>query len=262
MGNVILKEDRSKLANGVYTASSGNAGIGLAWMAKKLGLVARVYTPESGPQGKLDTMSSLGASVEVLSDNDWWQVIVNSSQPSDKGFYVDAVRSPAALAGNATMGLEILEQLPDVNTIIVPFGGGGVACGIASALQALKPESKMVVAESDTAAPVTAALAAGQPTRVETKPSFISGAGAPVVLEEMWPLVNELVDDTIVVPAAEVAGAIGLLFDKNHVVAEGAGALPLAAALAGNLKGKIVCVVTGGNIDRAVLSKILAGEPV
>ncbi len=262
MGNVMLSEAKDSLRQGVYTASSGNAGIGLAWMAKKLAVPARVYTPESGPQGKLDSMRSLGASVEVLSDDDWWQVIVNSSNPKDKGFYVDAVRSPAALAGNATMGLEIVEQLPEVDHVIVPFGGGGVACGIASALHALKPGTKMIVAESDTAAPVTAALAAGKPVNVETRPSFISGAGAPIVLQEMWSLVEQLVDSTIVVPAAEVARAVGLLLDKNRVVAEGAGALPVAAALASKLKGKIVCVVTGGNIDRAVLAKILAGEPV
>ena len=260
MGNAMLSETDETLAKGVYTASSGNAGIGLAWMAKKLGLSARVYAPESGPQGKLDTMRSLGARVEVLSDEDWWQVIVNSSHPEDEGFYVDAVRSPAALAGNATMGLEIVEQLPDVDSVIVPFGGGGVTCGVASALAALKPDTQMIVAESETAAPVSAALAAGKPINVKTSPSFISGAGAPIVLEEMWPLVKQVVNSTIVVPAAEVAAAVALLFDKNHVVAEGAGALPVAAALAGNLKGKTVCVVTGGNIDRAVLTKILSGE--
>ena len=262
MGNAMLEQDASSLKQGVYTASSGNAGIGLAWMAKKLGLAARVYTPQSGPKGKLDTMRTLGASIEVLSDDDWWQVIVNSAHPEDPGFYVDAVRSPAALAGNATMGLEIVEQLPDVDQVIVPFGGGGVACGIASALKALKPDTKMIVAESDTAAPVSAALVAGEPKMVETRPSFISGAGAPIVLNEMWPLVEKLVDSSLVVPASEVAEAVTTLLLKNHVLTEGAGALPVAAALGSELKGKTVCVVTGGNIDREILGKILAGEPV
>ncbi|MBT7953081.1 MAG: pyridoxal-phosphate dependent enzyme [Gammaproteobacteria bacterium] len=263
MGNILLSTDSDSLKNGVYTASSGNAGIGLAWMAEKLGLEARVYAPESGPQGKLSTMREFGAHVEIMGDDDWWQIIQNSGHPDDAGFYVDAVRSPAALAGNATMGLEIIEQLPDVDSIIVPFGGGGVACGIASAIRALKPDTKMIVAEAETAAPVTAALKRGEPVTVETRPSFISGAGAPSVLEEMWPLVKTMVDDTIVLPVAQVVAAVRLMFEQNHVVAEGAGALPVAAALSSQApKGKTVCVVTGGNIDLEMMSKILSGKPL
>ncbi len=263
MGNAMLSANKDTLSKGVYTASSGNAGIGLAWMADKLGLDARVYAPESGPAGKLETMRAFGAEIQILNDDDWWQIIENSGHPDDAGFYVDAVRSPSALAGNATMGLEIVEQLPDVDTIIVPFGGGGVACGIASAVGELKPGTKIIVAESETAAPVTAALREGKPVTVNTQPSFISGAGAPSVLKEMWPLVSTMVDSTVVVPAEDVANAVRLLFERNHVVAEGAGALPVAAALASKTNtGKTVCVVTGGNIDRQMMAKILSGESV
>jgi threonine dehydratase len=172
--------------------------------------------------------------------------------------YIDAVRSPSALAGNGTIGLEIVEQLPDVDTIIVPFGGGGVACGIASAIRALKPGVRLIIAESDAATPLTAALQAGRPVPVTVRPSFISGAGAPSVLEEMWPLVSEFVDATVVSPVAEVAAAMKLLVERNDVVAEGAGAIPVAGALGCNAEhGKTVCVVTGGNIDPDVMAKIL-----
>jgi threonine dehydratase len=263
MGNMLLGADGESLKNGVYTASSGNAGIGLAWMAQKLGLKARVYAPGSGPAGKLLTMRELGADVKLLDDNDWWQIIQHSGHPEDAGFYVDAVRDQAALAGNATMGLEIVEQLPDVDSIIVPFGGGGVACGIASAINELKPGTRIIVAEAETAAPVTAALKQGKPVTVDTQASFISGAGAPSVLEEMWPLVSTMVNDTIVLAVTEVIDAVRILFEQNRVVAEGAGALPVAAALSDHAPaGKVVCVVTGGNIDRQVMAKILSDKPL
>jgi len=263
MGNAMLSADANTLSKGVYTASSGNAGIGLAWMAQKLDRPATVYVPESGPQGKLKTMQEFGAKIQVLNDEDWWQIIENSGHPEDPGFYVDAVRSPAALAGNATMGLEIIEQLPDVDTIIVPFGGGGVACGIASAIRVLKPDTDIIVAESETAAPVSAAFKAGKPISIVTQPSFISGAGAPMVLKEMWPHVRALVNSTIVVPVTEVVDAVRLMFEQNHIVAEGAGALPLAAALASTTDtGKTVCVVTGGNIDAEMMVKILSHRPL
>jgi len=263
MGNAMLTADKDVLRNGAYTASSGNAGLGLAWMADKLGIPARVYAPDTAPTGKLEAMRSFGARVHLLSDDQWWQVIENSGHPTDPGFYVDAVRSPSALAGNGTIGLEIIEQLPDVDTVIVPFGGGGVACGIASAIRALKPDTRIIVAESDAATPVTAAFKEGRPVPVAVKPSFISGAGAPSVLKEMWPLVSELVESTVVSPVTEIADAVRLLFERNHVVAEGAGAIAVAAALSGDGgTGKTACVVTGGNIDRRIFSKILNRQPV
>ena len=171
-------------------------------------------------------MKEFGAVIQVLSDDDWWQIIVNSHHPNDSGFYVDAVRSPTALAGNATMGLEIIEQLPGVDSIIAPFGGGCVACGIASDVHALKPDTHVIFAESETAAPLTAALKASHPIMVKTQHSFISGAGATSVLKEMWPLIEALVDDAIVVPLTEVSDLVSLMFKRNRVIAKGAGALP------------------------------------
>jgi threonine dehydratase len=263
MGNAMLTANKDSLRHGVYTASSGNAGLGLAWMAEILGIAATVYAPASAPPGKLEAMQSFGARVHILIDDEWWQIIENSGHPSDPGFYVDAVRSRSAMAGNGTIGLEIIEQLPDVDTVIAPFGGGGVVCGIASAIRALKPDTRIVVAETDAAAPVTGALKARRPVHVDMKPSFISGAGAPSVLREMWPLVNEMVDGTVVSPVTEVAAAIRLLFEQNHVVAEGAGAISVAAALSDRAgTGKTVCVVSGGNIDPELMARILQRKPL
>jgi threonine dehydratase len=258
MGNVLLNADPAALRKGVYTASSGNAGLGLAWMANELRLAATVYAPDTAPADKLAAIRSLGAQVQLLSAREWWQIIQNSGHPDDPGVYVDAVRDPSALAGNGTIGLEIIERAPDVDTVIMPFGGGGLSCGIAAAIRALKPDTRIIVAETDAAAPLTAALQAGRPVTVEMLPSFISGAGAPAVLEEMWPLVRELVDATVVVPVADVANAIRLLFERSKVIAEGAGAIALAAALASDDRvGKTVCLISGGNIDAEVMAAIL-----
>jgi len=232
MGNVLLNADPAALQKGAYTASSGNAGLGLAWMANELELAATVYAPDTAPVDKLAAIRKLNAHIQLLTEDEW--------------------------AGNGTIGLEIIAQAPDVDTVIIPFGGGGLSCGIAAAIRALKPDTRIIVAESDAATPLTAALQAGKPVTVQTKPSFISGAGAPSVLEEMWPLVSELVDDTVVVPVADVANAIRLSFERNKIIAEGAGAIALAAALASDGKfGKTVCVVSGGNIDPDVMAAIL-----
>ncbi len=258
MGSVLLAADEADLRHGAYTASSGNAGVGLAWMAQKLGVPARVYVPEGSPEAKLEAIRSYGADIHLLSNDDWWRIIENSGHPTDPGLYVDAVRDPAALAGNGTIGLEIVEQLPDVDRIIVPFGGGGIVCGIASAIRAMKPDTRIIIAESDAAIPATAAFKAGKPVSVSMAPSFITGAGAPLVLKEMWPLISELVDETRVVAVSEVAAAIRFLFSHNHIVAEGAGAISVAAALAEpEMNGKTVCVVSGGNIDAQVMASIL-----
>jgi threonine dehydratase len=203
----------------------------------------------------------MGASVEQISFADWWQIIERSGHSSDPGLYVDAVRDPAALAGNGTMALEILEELPDVDTIVTPFGGGGVACGIAAALRAMDADVRVLATESEAATPLQAALAAGRPVEVEMQKSFISGIGAPSVLDEMWPLITELLDGSAVVSLEQVVAAVRLLHENNHIVAEGAAAVPVAAALHGDAgTGKVVCVITGGNIDAADMIEILSGR--
>ncbi|MDT8319093.1 MAG: pyridoxal-phosphate dependent enzyme [Xanthomonadales bacterium] len=261
MGNVMLSADPETLRNGVYTASSGNAGLAMAWMARHLGVAARVYAPQGSPAAKLDAIEGFGAEICLLDADEWWQIIENRGHSMDPGVYVDAVRDELALAGNATIGLEIIEQLPDVETVIVPFGGGGVICGIAAAVGELKAGTRIIAAESEAAAPVTAALKAGRPVTVPMHASFISGVGAPSVLSEMWPLIRKFIDDTRVVPVSAVTAAIRAICRHNHVIAEGAGAIPVAAALAEqDVRGKTVCVITGGNIDLDVLAQILRAE--
>lgn len=259
IGNILKSTRVEKLRGGVYTASSGNSGYALAWLARRLGIPATVYVPEFAPEGKCASIRRMGAEIKVLPYADWWDIICNHTSAGEQGLYIDAVCDPAAIAGNATIGLEILQDLPDVETVVVPFGGGGVSCGIASAIRVLKPDTRVLAAESEMSTPFSSALEAGQIVQVENKPSFISGIGASSVLAEMWPLTRRMLDGSVVSSLRDVADAIRILFDSNRVVAEGAGATALAGALSVDSGGPIVCVISGGNIDRAHMITILEG---
>ncbi|MEE8496655.1 MAG: pyridoxal-phosphate dependent enzyme [Xanthomonadales bacterium] len=259
IGNILESTRAEKLRHGVYTASSGNSGYALAWLAQRRGIPATVYVPESAPEGKCALIRRMGARIKMIPYADWWDIICNHISVGEQGLYIDAVCDPAAIAGNATIGLEILQDLPDVDTVVVPFGGGGVSCGIASAVRALKPDTRVLAAESEMSTPFSSALEAGQIVQVENQPSFISGIGASSVLAEMWPLTRRILDGSVVSSLRDVADAIRILFESNHVVAEGAGATALAGALSVDAGGPIVCVITGGNIDRAHMITILEG---
>ncbi len=258
--NAMASLDESTLASGVYTASAGNMAQGVAWSARRLGIPCRVVVPDHAPETKLEAIARLGGEVLAVPFDEWWQVLVEHGHRSVSGYFLHPVSDPAVIAGNGTIGLEILEDLPDVNTIVVPYGGGGLSSGIASAVKATRPEVRVLAAEVETAAPLSAALAAGAPCPIEYTASFVDGIGGKGLLPEMWPVVRELLADSLVVSLAEVAAAIRLLVERNRLVAEGAGAASVAAALAGGAGGgKVVCVVSGGNIDAAKLSTILAG---
>jgi threonine dehydratase len=249
------------LRRGVYTASAGNMAQGVAWNAKRLNIPCHVVVPEHAPQNKLDAIRRLGGETIQVPFDEWWRVITDHSYPGLDGFFVHPVSHPAVIAGNGSIGLEILEDLPDVDTVIVPYGGGGLSSGIATAIRARRRGVHVFASEVETAAPLSAAIAGGGPVRVEYTPSFVDGIGGSSVLEEMWPLVRALLDDAIVVSIAEVADAVRLLVEQNNVIAEGAGASSVAAALTGRAgNGKIVCVISGGNIDAAVLATILEGK--
>jgi threonine dehydratase len=213
------------------------------------------------PQAKLQRLQALGAGLIFEPLARWWQAVETRAHPQVTGAYIDAVRDPAALAGNGTIALEILEQVPDVEAVLVPLGGGALACGIASALRALQPSVKVIACELDTAQPFSAALRAGKLVSTESAAGFVSGVGFASLLPEMWPLCRELIDGALTVSLAEVAGAIRALAEGNKVIAEGAGALSVAAALAARHRFKRVCaVVSGGNLDPDMLSTILAGR--
>jgi threonine dehydratase len=248
------------LREGVYTASAGNMAQGLAWAAREIGVPCRVIAPDHAPQTKIDAIERLGASVRRVPFGEWWQALLDYGVPGEPGTFIHPGADPAVIAGNATIGLEILEQLPDVDTILVPYGSGGLACGIACAARAARPSVKVYAVEVETAAPFSASLAAGRPVTVEYTPSFVDGMGGKGVLEQMWPLAQRVLAGALVVSLRQVADALRMIAERTRVIAEGAGAAPLAAALAHPSVGqRVACVVSGGNIDHGKLVSILAG---
>jgi threonine dehydratase len=259
--NAVMQIPQDELADGVVTASAGNMGQGVAWAARELGVPCTVVVPESAAETKLAAIERLGGRVVKVPYDEWWQAIATSSTPAAHGRFVHPVEDEAVMAGNGTIGIEILEDLPDPDAILVPFGGGGLSVGIASAVHALDPGVSVYAVEPEPAAALTASLAAGEPREVAGTQSFVDGSGAPRVLPKMWPLAREALDGAFPVPIDAAAAAVRLLVNRARIVAEGAGALALAAALAGRGgTGKVVCVVSGGNIDEAKLRTILAGR--
>jgi len=260
-GNRMHAAKREELAGGVWTASAGNMAQGVAWVAREMGLRCQVVVPDHAPRTKIEAIHRLGGETLPVPFARWWQVLMDHAYPGLDGLFLHPVSDPVVQAGNGTIGLEILEDLPEVETVIVPFGGGGLSCGIAAALRALKPEVKILAAEVETAAPLTAALAAGEPREIAYTASFVDGIGGRSVLAEMWPLARRLLDGAVVVSLEEVAAAIRLLAEQNRVIAEGAGAAAVAAALSGRAgNGKTACVVSGGNLEPAKLAAILEGR--
>jgi threonine dehydratase len=259
--NLILQVEPETLGRGVWTASAGNMAQGVAWCARKLGLMCTVIVPDSAPDTKRSAIQRLGGEVVPVPFAVWWEVFRTRQYEGLEGLFVHAFSDPDVMAGNGTIGLEILEDLPEVDTVIVPFGGGGLICGIASAVRALKPEVSVFAAEVDTGAPLDASLAAGHPVDVPYSRSFVDGIGSHQVFPEMFALAEKLLDGSLVSSGAEIADALRLIAERNRVIAEGAGAASVAAALSGKAGGgKVVCVVSGGNIDSGKLATILAGE--
>jgi threonine dehydratase len=246
-----------EVASGVVTASAGNMAQGVAWAAREVGVPARVICPEGAPRAKLDRVAALGAEIVPVTHEEWWQAMLDRGREGVEGFFVHPVADEAVMAGNGTIGLEIAEDASELDTVIVPWGGGGLTTGIASAIKSLRPDVRLVTAEPETAAPLAAAFAAGGPTEIEFQPSWVDGAGGRALLPGMWEHARELVDEAVALPLAEVEEAVRLLASRTKVVAEGAGALALAAAL--RRDDRCVCIVSGGNIDPDVLARILAG---
>jgi threonine dehydratase len=257
--NAIRSAPEASRGRGLTTASAGNMAQGVAWVARELGLSATIAVPEHAPEAKLAAIERLGGRVLKLPYDQWWNAIVTARLDGVQGLFVHPVQDPDVMAGNGTIGLEILEDLPDPDAVVIPFGGGGLAVGIGSAIRALRPQTKIYTAEPETGAALTAALAAGAPTDVEYRASFVDGSGSRRVLDTMWPLLAPLVDGAFSIPIDDAAAAVRTLAERARVVAEGAGALSLAAALAGRAgAGKVVCIVSGGNINVSKLAEILA----
>jgi threonine dehydratase len=233
---------------------------GVCTVARELGVPATVVAPGHAPRAKLDAIERLGGRVIAVPFDTWWQTMESGAYPGLDGFFVHPVLDERVMAGNGVIGLELVEQLGELDAVLVPWGGGGLASGIASALRAVSPGTRVIACEPASAAPLTASLAAGEPVEVDYRPSFVDGAGSKAVLPAMWERGRELLAGAVAVPLADVAAAVRLLATRAHVVAEGAGALSVAAALAGHGgEGRVVSVVSGGNIDPERLSAILAG---
>jgi len=249
------------LQRGVYTASAGNMAQGVAWCARERGIPCRVIVPESAPENKLAAIARLGATAIKVPFEEWWGTMINHGHPDMTGLFIHPFADTNVMAGNATIGLELIEDAPNLATVLVPWGGGGLACGIASALRAVAPQVRVYAVELDVAAPLSASFARGEATAITPERTFVDGIGGRGVAPEMFALAQDLLAGVLSVSLVQVASAVRLLAEQCRVVAEGAGAAAVAAALAGVPDATTVaCVVSGGNIDSRILARILRGE--
>jgi threonine dehydratase len=260
--NAILLASDAELAGGVWTTSAGNMAQGVAYAARLRGVPATIIVPDTAPRTKLEATERYGGRIVAVPYDVWWETMRTGRHEGVDGLLVHPFDDDVVIAGNGTIGLELLEDLPDFDTVVAPYGGGGLIAGIASAIKSERPDVRLIAAEPATGAPATASLAAERRTEVPFTRSFVDAAGGHEVFENMWERTKNLVDGGIALATEETAAAVRLLAERTSVIAEGAGALPVAAALSGRLDGahKVVAIVSGGNIDLSVLTRILAGE--
>ena len=256
--NAVRKLSPEQMQDGVWTVSAGNAAQGVAFAARLAGVPCSVMVMDTAPQTKLRAIEKLGATIVKASYDECWQTVESHASPRMHGHFVHPFDDDDFIAGNATAGLEILEDLPDVDAVVAALGGGGLLSGIGSVMRAMKPGVRVYAAEPETAAPLELSLRRGEACYFDAwTPSFVDGAGGKSVLPTMWPLLKELVDGSIVVTLDDVASAMRKTADRMHVVAEGAGGTAIAAALSGRAgAGKIVAVVSGGNIDLSKFAEL------
>ena len=249
--NAVRSLSRDVLSGGVWTVSAGNAAQGVAFAARRAGAPCSVMVIDTAPQTKLRSIERLGARIVPATYDECWKTVERHGSDRMHGHFVHPFDDDQFIAGNGTAGLEILQDLPDVDAIVAPLGGGGLLAGIGAVARALKPAIKVYAAEPETAAPLSTSLHRGEPSYFDNwQASFVDGAGGRSVLPTMWPLLKSTVDASIVVTLDEVRQAMKRTADRVHVIAEGAAACAIAAALSGRIGGsKIVAVVSGGNID-------------
>lgn len=246
------------LSRGVLTASAGNMAQGVAWRARELGIPCTVVAPETAPDTKVKAIERLGGRVIKVPFEDWWRAFETRTFHGVDATFIHAFADLNVMAGNGTIALEIVEDCPEVDAVVIPWGGGGLTCGIAAGMRALNSKCRIYAAEVATAAPLVVSLAAGTPVAVDYQPSFVDGIGAKVVFPQMLERAQHLIDGSLVAELDEVKSALRLMAERNRIIAEGAGACALACALAGKAGGgKVVCIVSGGNIDFAKLCEIL-----
>jgi threonine dehydratase len=260
--NAVRKLTPDQMKDGVWTVSAGNAAQGVAFAAKLAGVPCSVMVMDTAPETKLRAIERLGATIVKANFDECWRTVESHASNRMRGHFVHPFDDDDFIAGNATVGLEILEDLPDVDAVVAALGGGGLLSGIGSVMRIKKPDVKVYAAEPETAAPLSLSFKRGEASRFDAwKPSFVDGAGGKSVLPTMWPLLKALVDDSIVMPLDEIAGAMRKTADRVHVVAEGAGGTAIAAALSGRAgTGKVVAVVSGGNIDLSRFSELVVAH--
>jgi threonine dehydratase len=248
--NVMALTPKEELARGVLAASAGNMAQGVAFCARRMGIPATIVAPDTAPATKIQAVERMGGRVIKAPFADWWRTFEMRSYPGVDATFIHAFDDPHVMAGNGTIALELLEDLPDLDTVVVPWGGGGLTCGIASVLRAKVPHVKIYAAEIETGAPLAASLTAGEPRTVDYKPSFVDGIGSKMVFTSMFERARNLVEGSLVVSLSEAARAMKLVAERNRIIAEGAAACAVAAALSGRAgHGKVVAIVSGGNID-------------
>jgi len=257
--NAVARLSEAERARGVWTISAGNAGQGVAYAARQFGIPCSVVAIETAPQTKLDRMRALGAAIVPVSYDDAWKAAETHAFEGVDGTFIHPFDNHDFIAGHATMGIEILEDLPDVRTVVAAIGGGGLITGVGSAIKAHRPEIKVLGAEPETAAPYALSLREGGPRKFpDWQASFVDGAGGKSVTERMWQRMRPVTDGTITVTLDQTRDAMRLIAEKTRTISEGAGALALAAALTGQAgDGPIVCIVSGGNIDLAKFSELV-----
>jgi threonine dehydratase len=259
--NALANLTAAELARGVVTASAGNMAQGVAWCARTFGIPCTVIAPETAPRAKLAAIERLSARIILAPFERWWQTFQDRTYPGIDATFIHAFDDPRVMAGNGTIGLEILADLPDADAVVIPWGGGGLASGIGAAIRALAPGCRIYAAEAESGAPLAAALATGKPQTVDYRPTFVDGISSRSVFPDMLARAQAVLDGALVSTIEEIAAAVCVLAARAHIVAEGAGAAGVAAALAGRAgPGKVVCIVSGGNIDLDRFSAILRGQ--
>lgn len=260
--NAVRKLTPEQLKDGVWTVSAGNAAQGVALAAKLAGVPCSVMVIDTAPQAKFRAIESLGATIVKASYDECWKTVEAHASNRMRGYFVHPFDDDDFIAGNGTCGLEILEDLPDVDAVVAALGGGGLLSGINAVIKAKKPSVRVYAAEPETAAPLDMSFRRRAPVRFDAwQPSFVDGAGGKSVLESMWPLLQG-VNGSIVVTLAEVAAAMRKAAERVHIIAEGAGGTAIAAALSGRAgTGKIVAVVSGGNIDLSKFAELVSNQP-
>jgi threonine dehydratase len=255
--NLVRQLSPADLRDGVWTVSAGNAGQGVALAARVAGASCSVMVVDTAPHTKVSAIERLGATVVRATYDECWRTAEARRSDRMRGYFVHPFDDDRFIAGNGTVGLEILEDMPGVDAVIAPVGGGGLISGVAAAVRGHRPKVKIFAAEPETAAPLATSLANKHASRFENwRASFVDGAGGQSVLPTMWPLLSRLVSGSIVVTLAEAAEAMAIVAERCHVIAEGAAACAVAAALTGQVHGTIVAIVSGGNIDLSTFASL------